>query len=335
MENRLKLHEDIQTFRDAITAAAQHLGIREVFVEKDYWVTYVLWHLSRSTYSGRVVFKGGTSLSKAYGLIQRFSEDVDLALLLDRESGNQIKNLMKKIEQTLITSPLEPDNDHPAVSKGSKIRKTAHRYPRAASSADFGSASDRLIIELNAFASPRPYSEIQISSYVAQYFSEFNKSFIAQFGLEDFPVNVLDQRRTFTEKVMGLVRASYESDENLDQIRSKVRHIYDLVKLLETQEIRDFVAGSRFFESIEEVRAEDRKNPEFQKGWIEEPISKASLFLQPLEIVTQLQNTLNQDFATLLFQGESLPPTNQIVDALRVVGKRLEQYEGGTMVGNF
>lgn len=330
MENRLKLHEDIQTFRDAITAAAQHLGIREVFVEKDYWVTYVLWHLSKSKYSSRVVFKGGTSLSKAYGLIKRFSEDVDLALLLEGESGNQIKSLVKKVEQNLIASPLEPDNDHPAVSKGSKIRKTAHRYPRAASSADFGSASDRLIIEINAFASPRPYSEMQISSYVAQYFSEYDKSLITQFGVGDFSVNVLDQRRTFTEKVMGLVRASYESNDNLNQIRSKVRHIYDIVKLLETEEVRDFVASSQFFESIKDVQAEDRKNPEFQKGWIEEPISKASLFSQPLEIVVKIQDTLNQDFATLLFQGESLPSTNHVLDVLQLVGKRLEQYELGT-----
>jgi len=109
-----------------------------------------------------------------------------------------------------------------------------------------------------------------------------------------------------------------------------VRHIYDLVKLLETEEVRDFVASGRFFESIKDVQAEDRKNPEFQKGWIEEPISQASLFLQPLEIVSQLQNTLNQNFATLLFQGESLPPTNQMVDALQLVGKRLEQYDVGS-----
>ena len=101
MENNLKLHADIKTFRDAITAASQSLGIREVFIEKDYWVTFVLWHLSKSKYKNRVVFKGGTSLSKAYDLIRRFSEDVDLALLIDGESSNQIKNLMKKVEKEL------------------------------------------------------------------------------------------------------------------------------------------------------------------------------------------------------------------------------------------
>ncbi len=73
---QMTLHQDKELFREAIEAAAGHFQLRPVFVEKDYWVTYVLRNLALSPYFNTVVFKGGTSLSKAYQCIDRFSEDV-------------------------------------------------------------------------------------------------------------------------------------------------------------------------------------------------------------------------------------------------------------------
>jgi predicted nucleotidyltransferase component of viral defense system len=69
----MTLHQDKPLFRESIEAAAQHLTLRPTFVEKDYWVTYALRNLSLSAYSEIIVFKGGTSLSKAYQCIDRFS----------------------------------------------------------------------------------------------------------------------------------------------------------------------------------------------------------------------------------------------------------------------
>lgn len=63
-----------EDFWDAVNAAADHYGMRPAFIEKDYWVTYALKNLSRSDEARSTVFKGGTSLSKVYGCINRFSE---------------------------------------------------------------------------------------------------------------------------------------------------------------------------------------------------------------------------------------------------------------------
>ena len=81
----MTLHLEPAAFADAVSAAAGTLGISETLVEKDYWVTWMLRNLAASPLADRVVFKGGTSLSKAYRLIERFSEDVDLAVI--REAG--------------------------------------------------------------------------------------------------------------------------------------------------------------------------------------------------------------------------------------------------------
>jgi len=91
-------------FSDALRAAADHFNLRPVFIEKDYWVTFVLKNLSDSALSADVVFKGGTSLSKAYQCIERFSEDIDLALIkTDGLSANQLKNKLKVVETACST----------------------------------------------------------------------------------------------------------------------------------------------------------------------------------------------------------------------------------------
>jgi hypothetical protein len=70
-------HEDNE-FTDLLRIVSGERGVSEALIEKDYWVTHALWALSRSGLG--VWFKGGTSLSKGFGLITRFSEDLDLKI---------------------------------------------------------------------------------------------------------------------------------------------------------------------------------------------------------------------------------------------------------------
>lgn len=71
-------HEDFKYF---IIETAHQVNLSEFIVEKDYWVTYLLKNLVKSEFANEFVFKGGTCLSKAYNLIERFSEDIDLLML--------------------------------------------------------------------------------------------------------------------------------------------------------------------------------------------------------------------------------------------------------------
>ena len=98
----MKLHQDIKLFSDTLRAASQRLGIKLEFVEKDYWITLVLSRLAHSKYVNESVFKGGTSLSKGFNLIERFSEDIDIAIINDKgKTGSEIKNLIRTIEKEI------------------------------------------------------------------------------------------------------------------------------------------------------------------------------------------------------------------------------------------
>jgi len=96
--------------RDVFADAAAELGLLPAIVEKDFWVCFVLQLLfTRLSLRGHFVFKGGTSLSKAYRLIQRFSEDIDLILdwqLLGYESQAPLQAQSSKAQQDKFNKEL-------------------------------------------------------------------------------------------------------------------------------------------------------------------------------------------------------------------------------------
>ena len=101
----MNLHEDNEAFSEFVQLTAETFGLPQVYVEKDYWITKSLKHLSESAHVDDVVFKGGTSLSKAYRLLHRFSEDIDLAVFKGDKSNNALKNQIKDVE-TVVTQSL-------------------------------------------------------------------------------------------------------------------------------------------------------------------------------------------------------------------------------------
>jgi len=76
------IHEDPE-FEPLLSIVAHENGISEALIEKDYWVTHTLWALHEAGLA--IWFKGGTSLSKGFGIVQRFSEDLDLMILPGKE----------------------------------------------------------------------------------------------------------------------------------------------------------------------------------------------------------------------------------------------------------
>lgn len=146
----MRLHENPGLFRQSLVAASQYLKIRPDFVEKDYWICLVLSRLSKSSYQGKIVFKGGTSLSKGFKIIDRFSEDVDIAIIYENlDTGNQLKKIIRTIEKEITTDLKEIEIDG-LTSKGSRFRKSIFEYP----SSNKNASNNKLIIEINSFANP-------------------------------------------------------------------------------------------------------------------------------------------------------------------------------------
>ena len=96
------LHNEVELFADVIAATSKALNIAPAIIEKDYFVTLLLKRIVEK--SPEIIFKGGTSLSKCFKIINRFSEDIDIGLNVDKATEGMRKNFKSDYEN--VTSSL-------------------------------------------------------------------------------------------------------------------------------------------------------------------------------------------------------------------------------------
>ena len=265
----MKLHLNKEDFKDLITLTAKDMNILEVYIEKDYWVCYILKNLSESEYLENIVFKGGTSLSKAYGLIERFSEDIDLQLINFEGGDSKKKNFIKKIESK-ISEGLNLLDNHPRESKSGNIRKTIYSYKKLIEESNFFQGSQELVLEINSMSTPEPYEKREIRTYISEFLEKTNKEYIKEFDLESFYVNVLDKKRTFVEKIFAVMDFSFEPNY-IEELSNKIRHIYDLYILFNDKEVNEFFNSNEFYKMASKVVVENdffgkRKNIKYSES---------------------------------------------------------------------
>jgi len=293
----MKLHTDTKLFGETIRAASQHSGIRDVFVEKDYWITLLLFQLANSKYASQMVFKGGTSLSKGYGLINRFSEDVDIAIIDGQnKSGNEVKTIIRAVEKEMAAGLVEKHVEG-VSSKGSKFRRSIFEYP----SIDPTNFSNTLIVEINSFANPFPFQRLTIQSLIRDFLLKSGNVPIAeQYGITLFEVNVLNKEQTLLEKLTSLVRFSFDEDPR-QSIASKIRHFYDLYYLMTDADCAAFVRSAQFKERFEAILQHDRKLFDTPLGWRNKHVYESPLVADFEKVWKQLRNVYRGELSALAY----------------------------------
>jgi predicted nucleotidyltransferase component of viral defense system len=222
-------------------------GLPSVAIEKDWWVTLALNASFSLPYSKNIVFKGGTSLSKGWNLIERFSEDIDLAI--DRKffgfdgdiSKTQIKNLRKQScefisttfladltkiltewkaidECKLIAQPVNDSDKDPQVIEihYNSVIDTSEYLPQ------------RVLIEVSSRSLMEPIEERRINSILSEIFPQ--QSFVTV----PFTIPTVLPQRTFLEKVF-LLHEEFSQETEKIRIDRLSRHLYDLEKLMDTE----------------------------------------------------------------------------------------------------
>jgi len=314
----MKLHHDIKLYSDTLRAASQHLDIKLEFVEKDYWITLVLSRLAKSKYVDESVFKGGTSLSKGYNLIERFSEDVDIAIINNKgKTSNEIKTIIRTIEKA-ITPDLTELQMNGVTSKGSRFRKSVFEYV----STDKSNQNNKLMVEINSFANPFPYQRLTIKSFVFDFLMQTgNEKYIEKYDLQSFEVNVLSKEQTLLEKTVSLIRFSFEENA-VESISKKIRHFYDLYFLMNNPECAEFVASDSFKKQFDTILQHDREMFEEPIGWQTKLISESPLVADFPAIWKQLKEIYQTELSALAYRP--IPAENEVAKCLEELIKRIE-----------
>lgn len=318
----MKLHENPQLFEQAVRAAAQYRNLREIYIEKDYWVTFALHTIFNSEIGAESVFKGGTALSKCFGLIQRFSEDIDLVVLREEgESGNKLTNKIKAISK--VVSSVMPEIPIEGITqKMGMNRKTGHSYPKIFKG-DFGQVRDAVIVEATWLGNFEPYTTTSISTFIYEMMIATGQQKLAEeYGLLPFEIKVLDTRRTICEKIMSLVRFSY-GENPVEDLRNKVRHTYDLHQLLKDGELIAFFHSEDFDKMLLKVASDDVESYRNKNEWLKYHPNESLFFTDLDNIWNQLKATYTNDFSLLVFGV--LPEEKEILASLKMIKERLQK----------
>ena len=247
---KLAKTERSQAFR----IASEKLGYPAYVIEKDFWVTYILNTLfNRINHQHRILFKGGTSLSKCYKLIDRFSEDIDLSLHMSdlgfegdkaphivatKESKSAAKRAVEDLkiagelflENTIlvllkekIIEDLGSVESWGLVIDNANAENILFHYPKSLDDDEYGNKYVKpvVLIETGTKSEHLPMEKIEVNSLLEDAIAEIGSKAV---------VRVLSPKRTFWEKVT-LLHAE-NNINRVDRVKERLsRHLYDIVML--------------------------------------------------------------------------------------------------------
>ncbi|MFQ9995881.1 MAG: nucleotidyl transferase AbiEii/AbiGii toxin family protein [Hoylesella buccalis] len=259
-----------------IQSVAQDHNIEDNAIEKDWWVTVVLKALFNTSCGKWLLFKGGTSLSKGWNLINRFSEDIDISIgrnffgdvlnlpFAKCENNNQVKKL-RKASRDYIHGTLSSELDAELLKMGVKgytiMNETVTGEPPRPIDHDSDPtiifvnyesilpSSMRLIdarvkIEISCLSMSEPYEQCEIRSLVFDKFPEEDDEMAAS-------INTVTPSRTFLEKALLL---SEELQKEEPRTLRMSRHLYDLDRLMDTEFGQKSLNDGNLYKAIVEHR---------------------------------------------------------------------------------
>ena len=249
------LQNDINDINEVVRLTADKRKLNPMIVEKDLWVCYVLDYLfNRCRYKDCFEFKGGTSLSKAYGLIERFSEDIDIVLhssvlgmnlqdVISLESTNKKTKAAEELNRLAIDFyrkdliPLLETDLYNETGKSFNVSLNEEDlaiYVGYPASYEATYIQNRIKLEIGPLAAWTPFEEKEISSFVAE-------DYPGLFKEPSFNVRVTKPVRTFWEKAVILHQEAHR--DTGDVPRRYSRHYYDIYKMYDTN-VREEALGN-------------------------------------------------------------------------------------------
>ena len=266
MKNWLTLPKEEQV--ELYTQIGVKTNLPPQAVEKDAWVTLMLRMIFTSNLANHFIFKGGTSLSKAFNLIQRFSEDIDLGI--DRKylgfkgdlSKGQIRKLrrachtfvsqdMAELLKKQLVSYGVDESLYEVVVENTLVSDQDPETIKVNYQSLFGEITylpKRVLIEVSARSLIEPNQEVSIKSLIDEHYPE------TDFAEDEFIVHATNPQKTFLEKLILLHEEFERPNKKIRHLRMS-RHFYDIGQVLDSEFGNEAIKNTKLFESIVAYRS--------------------------------------------------------------------------------
>jgi predicted nucleotidyltransferase component of viral defense system len=237
-----------EDWKDIIAAVSAEIGRNPVMVEKDTIQSMFLMELSRSALP--FVFKGGTSLSKVYGLIDRFSEDIDLSMerKLTASEKRMSSKLILDIAGSLGLTLSNPDD----IRSRHDFNKYRFTYPSL-----FTEAPTELVVETSYYQTTYPSHKQKVDSIVGKFCEDNGIMLPVPFEAADTVMSVQTVERALVDKVFAVCDYYLANMADRDS-----RHLYDICRLLPHVALDERL--DRLIDTVRQDRMCSRNNPSAQ-----------------------------------------------------------------------
>ena len=235
-------------WKEIIEAVARECKRAELMVEKDTVQSMFLLELSKIDLP--FVFKGGTSLSKAYNRIDRFSEDIDLSM---NRKPMQTERKASKEHIVEIAKSLGMELTNPDQIK------SRHDYNMYVFSYDslFASKPMEIIVETSYYQTVYPVEKHEVGSFVGKFCKDNGISLPIPFEAATVIMNVQSLERTFIDKIFAICDYRIQNMQDRDS-----RHLYDICKLLPV--IKMDLKLDELIDTVRKDRMHSKNNPSAQ-----------------------------------------------------------------------
>jgi len=332
---------------DVLDRVSTELNIRQrEVIEKDWWVTAVLRAMFSLPYAEHLSFKGGTSLSKCWHLIDRFSEDIDIAI--DREflgfsgilSKTQISDKLRRAACSFVREQMQYDLTKQLCDSGiDKDRFNVNVDITPVSTTDpevininYNSAVADILslsisneegqyilpkvkIEVSGRSMNEPVSEIAINSMIDQVYPK------APFAEQEFNVRAVRPERTFLEKVF-LLHEEFAKPKDMIRVERMSRHMYDIGQMLQTPIAEKAIHDEQLYCQV----VEHRRTFICLRGFDYDTLYPPTLnIIPPAEVIEQWR-TDYENMRLHMIYGESVP-FDELVEDLRKLNRTINNIK--------
>lgn len=309
-----KYLHDHPNFFDLVRIVAGERSIDPYLVEKDYWLSHSLYGLKKAGYDFQL--KGGTSLSKGYGIIHRFSEDIDIHIVppegvqvrtlknQDKERDRQSRKDFYDYLSANIRIPgivnVSRDTMFDALPKyfsgGIRLYYDA-KFPSD------GSAKEGVLLEVG-FDDIIPNQPLDISSWVLDFAMAKGVDVIDNRALQ---IQCYHPGYTFVEKLQAIVTKYRRHQESSDEFPPNfMRHYYDVFCLLQNEQVLAFIGTDQYAE---------HKKRRFPTIDLQQPLGENDALILAEEALRILYKKEYERRASLYYQGQ--PPFDEVMALLQ------------------
>jgi len=311
-------------------------GLSPQIIEKDWWVTAVLRALFSLPYAEILSFKGGTSLSKCYGLIERFSEDIDIAVNRENpdftKTNTRIRNDFRRAACKFVREELQFDlvkqlennglnpNDFTVKVNITPITTTDPEIIEVEYNslvAEENYIKRKVIIEVSGRSMSEPLQLVSLQSMIDEQFPN------EEFTEKPFEIQAVMPQRTFIEKIC-LLHEEFAKPQELIRTERMSRHLYDLVQIMDTPVAEKALFDKDLYSSI----VEHRRIFIGLNGFDYSTLAPKTINIVPPDHIIDFWKVDYETMQRTMIYGESLP-FNKLIGKIKELNEKINKIEWG------